>query len=565
MADKKLRIIIEAVDKASKTLEGINKTVGKTAVDFKKLARNVGIAGVAIGTAVAFAGKIVLQEAGKFEQYELALRSMIGESEKADKLFKNLIAFAKETPFGFEEVVKGTKQLIAMGTTVENVIPELRMLGDVSAGLAVPMERLILNFGQVRAAGQLTGRELRDFTVAGVPLLATLADQFDTTTGAVKEMVTAGEIGFADVEQAFKTMTSEGGLFFDLMKVQSQTFLGQQEKLSDAVQQLKVALGDVLLPVAIDLVKVIEPLVERFTVWARENPKLVKTLFLIGAVLGVIGTAILLLLPIITLLTVAAGALNLAFLPFILTIGGIILAIGLLIAIGIFLITHWQELKAFADDVWFRISDRVLTTIAGIRKRITANLSLIKARWRSDWNLIKRITDDVLFRISDKVLTNIVGIKRTITANLNLIKAVFNTVLSAVRSKVSSWADAVKGFFDTVKGAVESLIGALKSLVSASSEAIGKVGGALGFQHGGVVPGAFNQPIPIIAHGGERVIPKTGTDVNPLAGGRGQGGGGVTINIEGDVNSTEMLERIIEAVKGALGRENELANQGLAT
>ncbi len=442
-----------------------------------------------------------------------------------------------------------------------------------------------------------------------MPLLAALADQFDTTTASVKDMVSAGEVGFEDVRQAFITMTSEGGLFFDLMETKSETTGGRIQNLGDAMLELKAAIGDALAPIVKDFVEDLTVLLDKLRIFAEENPGLVKAVFALGIVLGGVGTAIigiatalLILAPIALVFGITIGALSGI-------IGLIILAIIALIAIGVFLAAHWEELEVSArevwsqiknnisqninaieanlkaktnlikaqwtatwldmkkttDDVWFRISDRVLTTIAGIRKRITANLSLIKARWKSDWNLIKRITDDVLFRISDKVLTNIVGIKRTITANLNLIKAIFRSVLDSVQAKVSGWADAVKGFFDTVKGAVESLIGALKSLVSASSEDIGKVGGALGFQHGGVVPGAFNQPVPIIAHGGERVIPKTGTDVNPLAGGRGPGGGGITINIEGDVNSTEMLERIIEAVKGALGRENELANQGLAT
>ena len=134
----------------------------------------------------------------------------------------------------------------------------------------------------------------------------------------------------------------------------------------------------------------------------------------------------------------------------------------------------------------------------------------------------------------------------------------FNIVKNAVEDFAEKWIEK----FNSIRNAVNSVIDAIGKLISKAREIGGNIGGALGFQHGGTVPGGFGEATPAILHGGERVIPRTGTDVNQPA----SGGGGVTINltVEGDVNSIETLETIIDGVRSALGRDNELATQGVA-
>jgi tape measure domain-containing protein len=168
---------------------------------------------------------------------------MLGDAQAAKSLQGQLIEFAKVTPFSLLEVQQGTKQLLAMGASFDQVLPEMQMLGDISAGLAVPMERLILNFGQVRVQGKLTGRELRDFSVAGVPLLETLSDTMGKTKKELIGMVSEGKIGFKDVKTAFQVMTGEGGRFFELMDAQSKTVGGRLSNLGDSWEQLQVQIG----------------------------------------------------------------------------------------------------------------------------------------------------------------------------------------------------------------------------------------------------------------------------------------------------------------------------------
>ena len=139
--------------------------------------KNVAIAtATAVATGVALIAKESIKQADLFEQSQIAFSTMLGSAEKANQLLADLADFAKNTPFGLQDIEQNAKQLLAMGSSSEEVLKELKMLGDVSAGLSVPLWRLSLNFGQVRTQGKLTGRELRDFNVAGVPLIDTLVE-----------------------------------------------------------------------------------------------------------------------------------------------------------------------------------------------------------------------------------------------------------------------------------------------------------------------------------------------------------------------------------------------------
>ena len=197
-----------------------------------------------IGTLfTAFAAQRIISDIIKvgsnFEQLQISFETMLGNAEKATQLIKDLTKFAIETPFQLKDVSQGAKALLAFGIANEKILPTLKSLGDVAAGLSVPIERLILNFGQVKAQTILTGRELRDFAIAGVPLLGELAKIMGKTTAEVKTLISTGDVGFDVVEQAFKDMSSEGGKFFDLMKKQTASTGGQISNLRDVVALLE--------------------------------------------------------------------------------------------------------------------------------------------------------------------------------------------------------------------------------------------------------------------------------------------------------------------------------------
>lgn len=206
------------VDADTSTLKNVDR--GLANIKSGALALGAALVPVALGLR-----KIVMAGA-EAERTEITFRTMLGSAEAAAKMMKDMEAFALETPFTFGEVEKNTKMLLAMGSSAKSVFNDLKMLGDVSAGLNVPIERLALNFGQVRSQGKLTGRELRDFAVAGVPLLDVLSQMTGQSKAAVLDLTSAGGVSFKMVEQAFRIMTKEGGKFNGLMKALSKSTSG---------------------------------------------------------------------------------------------------------------------------------------------------------------------------------------------------------------------------------------------------------------------------------------------------------------------------------------------------
>lgn len=258
--------LLKALKVSQKELSKFSKRAGKLSKTFKNLSKDISSFGNKTG--LLFAGLaasvgVFLKTAGNFEQWRIAFEVMLGSAEKAKILLKEIEVFAKRTPFQLTEVVQASKQLLAVGFKETEIIDTLNDIGNAASALNVPVSRLILNLGQVRTQGKLTGRELRDFLIAGVPLARELAKSLGVTKAQLSKMVSAGVIGFPEVRQAFKNMSSEGGIFFNLMDRQSQTFLGIISNIKDSLTILAKTLGDALLPQAKKFAKTIQDILKR--------------------------------------------------------------------------------------------------------------------------------------------------------------------------------------------------------------------------------------------------------------------------------------------------------------
>lgn len=241
--DKTLNIVIRLKDSFSKnmrTLTGGLRSFSDRLLSIKSLI---------VGGAAGALGKSVLDITSKFEQWGVAFETLTGSTEKANKLLLDLKNLAKTTPFQLPGLIESTKRLLAMGIETEKVIETTRMLGDITAGVGTEkMPQLILAFGQVKTAGRLMGQELRQFNEAGVDLLGAIAENLGKTKQEVKEMVSAGEIGFPLVEKALMSLTDEGGRFFNLMAKQSKTFGGIVSNIQDNLTMMALSIGESLLP-----------------------------------------------------------------------------------------------------------------------------------------------------------------------------------------------------------------------------------------------------------------------------------------------------------------------------
>ena len=155
-----------------------------------------------------------------------------------------------ESPFEIKDLVSYTKQLAAYQIETDKLFETTKKLADVSAGLGVDMGRLILAYGQVRAASVLRGQELRQFTEAGVPLVDKLAQKFSdlrgemVTTGEVFELISKRAVPFSMIAEIFDDMTERGGIFYEMQKKQSETLYGQWQKLKDAASIMYDEMGN---------------------------------------------------------------------------------------------------------------------------------------------------------------------------------------------------------------------------------------------------------------------------------------------------------------------------------
>ena len=269
-------------------------------------------------------------------------------SQSAEKLMNKMQEFAKTTPFQLPQVVQGTKTLLAMGIETEKVLDTMRSLGDVSAGLGVDLNRLILNYGQVKTQTKLTGMELRDFLRAGVPLISELSKNLNVSEAKIKELTSAGKIGFAEVEKAFQTMTGAGGKFANLMEKQSGTLVGQISNLQDSIGELSRGIGAELLPVVKLIVGAFRSLVDLFNKMPRFMKVFVAALigitFAVSAVLTGVG-AFLAILPFLSGALAAVGvSASIAF-------AGIPILIGAAVTALVVLARHIKGLSWLMDKI----------------------------------------------------------------------------------------------------------------------------------------------------------------------------------------------------------------------
>lgn len=185
----------------------------------------------------------------EFELQQKSLQVLLQSKDEANKLWQQTVDLAVRSPFRVKELVTYTRQLAAYRIETNKLHDTTKRLADVSAGLGVDMQRLILAFGQVRAANFLRGTELRQFTEAGIPMLDELAKHFTAlegkaiSAGEVFEMISKRMVLFEDVEAVFRRMTSEGGAFFKMQEEQSKTLAGMISNLYDSVDLMLNEIG----------------------------------------------------------------------------------------------------------------------------------------------------------------------------------------------------------------------------------------------------------------------------------------------------------------------------------
>lgn len=191
----------------------------------------------AIGIFGAFeTAKFGIGLAAQAEQAEVAFTTMLGSVQEAQKLMGQLQQFAAKTPFEFPELRDASKKLIAFGVAGGDVVPTMRILGDLSAGIGTPVGELAELYGKAKVQGRLFMEDINQLTGRGIPITQELAKQFNVSTGEVRKLVEKGRVGFPELQRALIDLTAEGSQFGGMMEKQSTTLQGKWSNLMDGIK-----------------------------------------------------------------------------------------------------------------------------------------------------------------------------------------------------------------------------------------------------------------------------------------------------------------------------------------
>lgn len=285
---EKLRFIVELdngklvakTEDTKKKIDSIGDTAEKTGKKFSKFKT---AATLAAGSVTAIFTKIAISSvklAAKFEKTSVAFETMLGGGKDgkkaADQLLKDIQKFASKTPLSFDDLTTGSKRLLAFGTGVQDLIPTMQMLGDASQGNADTLDRLTLAYGKVQSRGKASMEELNQISEAGIPIIQELADNYGVSKEELFEMVSAGKVGFTDLQQVFKDMTGEGGQFNGMMERMSSTLEGKWSTLKDKITILMTEAGE----------KALKPFKELLDVVTESESVIPSLINAIGSALG---------------------------------------------------------------------------------------------------------------------------------------------------------------------------------------------------------------------------------------------------------------------------------------
>ena len=225
------------VNRSNSLFQSIGNTAEKEGSRIDSIFRKLTIAAAGFFTAqqaLEYANKIATIR-GEYQQLEVAFNTMLGSKAKADALMDKVIETAAKTPFDLQGVASGAKQLLAYGVASEDVTNRLVQLGNIAAGLSIPLNDIVYLYGTTMVQGRLFTQDVRQFMGRGIPLVKELSKELGKTEEEINAMVTAGKIGFPEVQKVLDNLTNSGGMFYNLMEEQSKTISGKISNLEDGI------------------------------------------------------------------------------------------------------------------------------------------------------------------------------------------------------------------------------------------------------------------------------------------------------------------------------------------
>lgn len=231
MANTALKKVSDATARVAKSMANLAAQTAKWAM-------------VISGAAIVGLTVRMVKLAASAEQTAVAFKVMTGSAGAASKVLSDLRKMAEKTPFGFADLAESSKTLLAFGIEAGRIVPIMQRLGDISGGNAEKLKSVALVFGQIAAAGKLTGGDLLQLINVGFNPLQQIAERTGESMGDLRKRMEAGKISFAEFERAVEDATNVGGRFFGMMEAQSKTAAGLFSTLTDAFDTILLKLGE---------------------------------------------------------------------------------------------------------------------------------------------------------------------------------------------------------------------------------------------------------------------------------------------------------------------------------
>ena len=381
---------------------------------------------LAISLPLAGIGLFALKSTADLEQLHITLSSMLQSEEKAKKLTEDLVTFAARTPYEMKGIGDATRQMMAAGIATEDMIETLRILGDISSVANRPIEETASIFSKIRMMGKAQAIELRQLSIAGIPVIRELAQHYNTTEEAIYEMGSQGKITFEAIMESMKRMTSKGGIAYRQMEKQSKSLYGVWSTLKDTIFLSMAEIGEIIEK-TFDLKNNIEKLsaaIERGVKWFKSlSPEMQRTIIILGAVVIALG-------PVLIgfgMLTMAIGAIIAS--PVAAAILGVAAALAILSESIIWAVKNWKDL-------------------IGAYKELTAEQKVAMAPMMALAGQIKVITYMVKDYI-EKIRMFYEGVYIAITDPLVLIERLWERVkiiIAGIREFISGVGGFLKSF-----------------------------------------------------------------------------------------------------------------------
>ena len=431
--------------------------------------------------AVAAGGLVIgsIKVAAELETVETGFRVLLGSGEAASKMMKDLQDFAATTPFQFPQLAEGARLLAAFGFEAESIIPNMRMLGDVSAAVNMPVQELAELYGKAKVQGRLFMEDINQLTGRGIPIIGELAKIFGVTEGEIRDLVSTGQVGFEHIEQAFINMTSEGGKFEGMMVEMSQTIGGKWSTFKDNLTLTMQTIGTAIIEgfdlkgvldrltagtaeimkkfqSAADLIKEVG-IKEAIDMMFSEQAQW-KVILFAGALAGA-------LVPALWAVATAAIAAMIPLIPFIL--------IGMAIAGLAFLIyKNWEKIGPMLAGIWEPIKAKAMAIWGALQAFWEQHGEAITQVFQAAWDQVVNIFKTVFAIIGGIIAFWKAVFTGDVSGAMEAAKGIFSTAWNFIVGSVRNFASALGAVWSTIKSAASSAWSGIVSAIRAKANEI---------------------------------------------------------------------------------------------